>query len=570
MEEHTKFRLVVTSGPDAGAQLKVDSSIKLVGRALGAHLALSDRSVSRHHFHVHATRTGVYVQVCDEAAPLAQGERKILSGEVGVGESLVVGRTVLLVSVDETSRSSSAHDDATATVGSLLTGAGADVVGLAAMFALNQALTATATIEDVEAALVAWAKQHASCEQVELHAGGGEPGAAAREMPILETATPSGGTRILAPALGAPTGWLAFTTTLPPQRITDSTRRLLILAAALAGAKLADVSTLQVVRDDRDALRQLAIGSAQAFLGTSPGAEELLKIIPRLAVSQSTALFIGETGVGKTYVARLVHEAGPRKDKPFRVINCAAIPENLIESELFGHTRGAFTGATEQAGVFEAAGEGTVLLDEIGELPLASQAKLLRVLEDKQFERLGSTRSIPLRARILVATNRDLDEMAAAGAFRSDLFFRISVIKTVVPPLRDRGDDVLVLAQKILADLSSSCGRRIHDFSPEAREAIRRYPWPGNVRELRNVIEHALVMGDGPVLEVSDFPAAIRSVLERADTVPDSEHGVHVVLPMNEELLHVKNREAALQVSGGNKSRAAALLGIRRTTLYKK
>jgi DNA-binding NtrC family response regulator len=280
-------------------------------------------------------------------------------------------------------------------------------------------------------------------------------------------------------------------------------------------------------------------------------------------------LLLGESGTGKTFVARLLHEAGPRATEPLRVVNCAAIPEGLVESELFGHERGAFTGAANaRAGAFESAGRGTVLLDEIGELPLASQAKLLRVLEDKRFERLGSNRTVSLTARVLAATNRDLGQMVVAGTFRKDLLFRVSVIELHVPPLRDRGDDVVLLAQRILIDLARTAGRRVTGFSPAAMLVLRAYPWPGNVRELRNALEHAVVLGDGALVEPSDLPAAVRAGALAA--APQPEDPDLVRLPASLAALEARAIEAALRATSGNRTRAAALLGINRVTLYKK
>jgi len=463
------------------------------------------------------------------------------------------------------------HDIATTNIPSLLTGVAADVRGLAAIFALNEALLAAVDAPAIEAALASWAKVNAECDTTEVVEAGGKPPEATDPKPVVETAASDGGTRILVPTDGAPTRWFAFTTKVAPHRVTDSLRRLLVLAAALCASRLVQSSLLRAAEEQGESFRRQAVGSAHAFLGSSAAAEQLARMIPKLAASDVTVLLLGETGVGKTFVARLIHESGPRKGEPLRIINCASIPENLIESELFGHERGAFTGAVStQRGVFETAGGGTLLLDEVGELPLAGQAKLLRVLEDRRFERIGSNRALHLNARIIAATNRDLESMVATGAFRSDLFFRLSILRAVVPPLRERGDDLLLLARRILADLASGAGRRIDGFSPDALEAIRRYPWPGNVRELRNVIEHALVLGDGPVLEASDFPAAVRYTPRAAADAFGAEEPTLVELPMNEELLHVKNREAALLRSAGNKTRAAALLGIRRTTLYKK
>jgi DNA-binding NtrC family response regulator len=250
------------------------------------------------------------------------------------------------------------------------------------------------------------------------------------------------------------------------------------------------------------------------------------------------------------------------------VLNCAAIPESLLEAELFGHERGAFTGAVSaRVGAFEAAAGGTLLLDEIGELGLTSQAKLLRVIEERRFERIGSNRSIALTARILAATNRDLQAMVAAGTFRGDLFFRISVVNLRVPSLRERGDDVVLLANRLLTDLAASAGRRVRAFSPRALDAIRAYPWPGNVRELRNAIEHALVLGEGDVIEPSDLPGAIVGAALAHEQPADADT---VKLPATLALLEERAIAAALRATGGNRTRAAALLGINRVTLYKK
>ena len=269
---------------------------------------------------------------------------------------------------------------------------------------------------------------------------------------------------------------------------------------------------------------------------------------------------------GKTFLARLLHESGPRAKASLRVLNCAAIPETLLESELFGHERGAFTSAaTMKQGALEAAGNGTVLLDEIGELPLASQAKLLRVLEEKRFERLGSNRAIPLAARVITATNRDLAEMVAAGTFRADLFYRIAVVKLRIPPLRDRGDDLLLLAERMLADLVPSAGRRVRGFSPEAMEVMRRYPWPGNVRELRNAIERALAVGEAPYIEPGDLPETVHGALPAQ---PSDESLVR--LPAKLDWLESRAIEAAMHAAGGNQRKAAVLLGINRVTLNRK
>jgi hypothetical protein len=264
------------------------------------------------------------------------------------------------------------------------------------------------------------------------------------------------------------------------------------------------------------------------FPGQSAGAKHIARLVARLTNASTTVLLLGEGGTGKSLLARRLHEGGCRAPHPFRVVNCAALPD-LIETELFGHERGAYTGAVcTRVGTFESAGEGTIFLDEIAELPLASQAKLLRALEERRFERVGSNEPRALEARVIVATNRKLGEMVATGRFREDLYYRISVVRVQVPPLRERRDDIDLLAKIILAEVAAGVGRRVEGFAPDALEAMRAHPWPGNLRELRNVIESAVVLGDGPFITLEDLPADLAS--SRRDRL-----GIHLV-PRSESL----------------------------------
>ncbi|WP_394844026.1 sigma 54-interacting transcriptional regulator [Pendulispora brunnea] len=565
---------MVAQGPDAGARMLVDHHVRMVGRARDADLVLADRSVSRHHFQVVATEQGTRVHVCPTAAPLVHAGRETLEAIVQSGDSIVVGNTVLVVLESDSNADDVAPPASygSTVVRGLLSGPAADARGFAALFALNETLASVEDPASLDAALTAWAKAYADGESVSIvDAPEGELSDEG-SVSILETVTPGGKAQIVVPTQGPSPRWVTFITTLPPDRVTDLLRRLLIVAVQLCGSRLAQLSTLHTVKAELEVFRRQAVGSAHGFLGASPAAERLVRIIPKLAVSDAVVLLTGETGVGKTFVARLIHESGPRKDDPMRVINCAAIPDNLIESELFGHERGAFTGAVaSRPGALEGAGRGTVLLDEIGELPLASQAKLLRVLEDRRFERLGSNRALTLQARVIAATNRDLEAMVAAGTFRSDLYFRISVVSALVPPLRARGDDLVLLAQQILADFAPSTGRRIDGFSPEALAAIRRYPWPGNVRELRNAIEHAVVLGDGPWIAPSDLPLAVNGLVEDdAPSQPTSDDPYVVRLPGRLEDVEQRAIQAALLHTNGNRTKAAAILGINRQTLYNK
>jgi hypothetical protein len=504
--------LVVVSGPDAGAKLALDAAPRIIGRAKGADLLLTDVAVSRRHLRVMLDGDWVDVTLCSGAAPFSmRGEELLEHARAGAGDKITVGDTVLsVVEADAMASEEPAPSGATVTdVRALFGGAAADVRGLSAIASLIDALDEARSPADVERTLASWAKRYADAEAVSITPTEGSEEARCR---VVVRPDKDGGTRIAVPAdMGVPAE-LSVRLASPPEQVTDALRRLLVIAGRVTASSLARLRVIDAALEDNEALRRLAMGSARAFLGESPAAAEVQRLLPKLAASDASVLLLGESGTGKTFVARLIHERSPRAREPLRVINCAAIPESLLESELFGHERGAFTGAVAaRAGAFEAAGRGTLLLDEIGELPLVSQAKLLRALEDRRFERIGSNRPLQLSARVLAATNRDLAAMVEAGRFRRDLYLRLSAISVPIPALRDRGGDVALLARQILADLGAAAGRRVRDFSPAAMEAILSYRWPGNVRELRNAIERAIVSGNGPVIEPGDLPDVVRA-----------------------------------------------------------
>ncbi len=237
------------------------------------------------------------------------------------------------------------------------------------------------------------------------------------------------------------------------------------------------------------------------IVGEHASIREISQQIQRVAATDSTALLLGESGTGKELFARAIHHLSPRRDHQIVALNCAAIPDGLVENELFGHERGAFTGAgARKVGKLDLAHRGTLFLDEIGELPLATQAKLLRVIEERCFDRVGGTQPIEVDVRIVVATNRDLRKAVEAKSFREDLYFRISAVPIVIPPLRERGKDVLLLADHFLDHFRLEFSKQRLEFSPEARERMLQYAWPGNIRELQNAIERAVILADGPVL----------------------------------------------------------------------
>jgi DNA-binding NtrC family response regulator len=295
-------------------------------------------------------------------------------------------------------------------------------------------------------------------------------------------------------------------------------------------------------------------------------------------------LLTGESGSGKEMVARGIHRTSRRRRQAFVAVNCAAMTETLIESELFGHEKGAFTGATERKiGRFEAADKGTLFLDEVGELPLSCQTKFLRVLEEQSFERVGGTRPLEVDVRVVAATNRDLGDMVRRGQFREDLFYRLSVIHAVVPPLRARPGDIPLLAEHFLARLRRQVARRVTGFAPHAMQALTRHLWPGNVRELRNAVERAIVLGEGEIIRLEDLPPQIGSADGGAAAfvappmpalpVAASMSIAPGAAPATARSLKDLEREgivAALAATGGNKAQAAAILEIDRSTLYKK
>jgi len=311
------------------------------------------------------------------------------------------------------------------------------------------------------------------------------------------------------------------------------------------------------------------------IVGESPPMKKMLGLAAKVAESEvSSVLLQGESGTGKDLVAKAIHYGSQRADSPFIAINCAAIPATLIESELFGYEKGAFTDAkARKEGLFEQAEGGTLLLDEIGELELALQAKLLRVLEEGTFRRVGGLKDIPLDVRVLAASNRDLKSESEAGRFRLDLYYRLSIIQIDIPPLRERGDDVLLLSQHYIDTIGSRLRKRskISGLSPEVVAVFRKYNWPGNVRELRNVIERTLILEDNDTITTEYLPGGlVGGPLSNAGTLSNERLADQFILP-NEgisldeaELAFVRQ---AIERSGGNQTRAAELLGISRDQL---
>jgi len=317
-------------------------------------------------------------------------------------------------------------------------------------------------------------------------------------------------------------------------------------------------------REDRDARRE-----DFRIVGSSPLLTGVLDQIGRVAATNATVLVRGESGTGKELVARALHEASGRRAGPFICLNCAALSETLLESELFGHEKGAFTGATDRKiGKFEAADGGTLMLDEIGEMSPAIQAKFLRALEGHPFERVGGSTRVQADVRVVAATNRNLEQAVSTGSFRRDLYFRLKVVEIVVPPLRQRPEDITELALYFLGRFAAETRRRMQGFTPEALEALESHRWPGNVRELRNCIERAVVLAGSERIEVSDL--ALSHLTAAGDTGRGSGPRRGPFVPRTIAEVERQHVLATLEAVGGNKTKAAAILGIERSTLERK
>jgi DNA-binding NtrC family response regulator len=321
------------------------------------------------------------------------------------------------------------------------------------------------------------------------------------------------------------------------------------------------------LRSENQALRQAlqrrdgAAGGRP--VGHSPAWRDVLQLAETVAPTDSTVLITGESGTGKEVVARYIHDLSARQEESFRSINCGALPESLLESELFGHVKGAFTGAVkDKEGLFTAARRGTFFLDEIGETTPSTQVKLLRVLQQREVIPVGATEAVPVETRLLAATNRDLEEEIRRGSFRADLFYRLNVIAVHLPPLRQRGDDILLLAEAFLS--RSARGGEPKALAPGARDALLAYGWPGNVRELENALERAVILTAGDVIEAEALPARVTE--RRAEPLLSDRPPATPTM----EAIERAYIQWVLQAEAGNKSRAAEVLGIDPSTLYRK
>lgn len=598
------LRVRVRAGPDAGRQLELRAGQHLsIGRGEGEDLQLSDQAVSRHHLSVEALDGGA-LQILEISGvnpvwTLIEGVRRTLSGQERLppGAALTVGNTTL--SFELGPRPGAAHDDRRTIE---MDARPAGTSRLAALAALGDRLARCNSLQAVYRSASEWAVEALpAARALLLSPDGSDILAAATSGPVVDLAISrtllervmskrravlvrdvlaepeladrrSLQVRGILGAMAAPARNLVFYAEWSAQeaargRWDDSALTLLVCAAQLLDALGDNVNERSQMRA---ALSQRSMGESPRIVGSSAPINKLHVFLERVAATNATVLINGESGTGKELAARMLHARSPRAQRPFVAINCAAVPENLLESEFFGHEKGAFTGAVSRhQGVFERAHSGTLFLDEIAEMAPSTQARMLRVLENRSFTRVGGTEEVHVDVRLVAATHRDLRELVAAGRFREDLLYRLSVIQTRLPPLRERREDIRELVEHFCAALGEPMGRKVDRVAPEALEVLLNYRWPGNVRELRNIVERALVLGDGHMLELDDLPPELQHASPPVGPSSSSALvGPDKVLPLAElEQLAIA---AALEATSGNKARAAALLGIDRTTLYRK
>ncbi len=353
---------------------------------------------------------------------------------------------------------------------------------------------------------------------------------------------------------------------LLPDRYGEEDLRALAAAARQAALALRNLRALATARAEVSRLSARRVVRGARLIGEAKALDAVRQAALKAAAVDTPVLVTGETGTGKELVARLVHEGGDRRKQPFVALNCAALVEGLLESELFGHAKGAFTGATDaRDGRIEQAGKGTLFLDEVGDLPPSLQAKLLRVLSEGTYTRVGGSKARRMACRVVAATNQDLAAMVEAGTFRSDLYYRLAVLEIELPPLRSRGDDVLLIADAAMERLAAKLGRRVPRLAAGARDVLRAYAWPGNVRELMNVLERAVVLADGDTLTAADLPAELRGAPPSPAGTGETAEGA---LTLREA--EARAVRAALVATGGKKGKAAELLGISWPTLTRK
>jgi Nif-specific regulatory protein len=419
--------------------------------------------------------------------------------------------------------------------------------------------------EDEPASVCAWDREGRGSQQIAVRREVVRQALWEQSTVIAEAPTGSLTTEntVCVPLLGvhSTVGAIYLTSTGPERKIKDDHVQFLNSVAGIAAVGLENVLALESLKAENRRLRA-EVEPGGGLVGDGKTMRRLSKLIAKVAQGDSVVLIRGESGTGKELVARAIHAGGVRCEKPFIAINCAAIPDSLLESELFGHEKGSFTGAiATKKGKLEVAEDGTVLLDEIGELAPTMQAKLLRVLQQREFERVGGTRSIKLQARILAATNKDLEKAVRSGEFRQDLFYRLNVVSVAIPPLRKRREDIPLMAIYFATKAAQKCNRPFKGITAEARTLLMNYDWPGNVRELENAIERAIVLGPSDEIRPEDLP---ESLLEQPTAKPEGTRYHAALGELKKRLIR-----DALGEAHGSYTDAAKILGVHPNYLHR-
>jgi len=619
-------RLVGIAGPLKGVVFRLTEAEISVGRDPSNQLCMSDPSVSRQHCLISGDDAGFKVTDLNSRNGTFVNDLPVGQRPLAHGDSLKVGDYLfifLLAEDDEAApvgpvRFEEGGPDYDTTV--LLRREGALYAApekmlaalsprqprlareLGALLKLGAALDAARDVRALAERLLAAAEEAVPAERGAVLLAGegdveptevfgwsrrpGEPvvvsrtvaGRALREgVAILNTRVQEGGEADAAPSLvasqaqsllavpllarGRALGLIYLVTGDPEARFDEGHLRFMTAIAGMGAVALGQVRHMAQVEDEARRLRA-EIDIEHQMVGESPRMREVYRLIAKVAPSDATVMVRGESGTGKELVARALHLNSPRAARPFVAVNCAALTETLLESELFGHEKGAFTGAVAQKkGKLEAADGGTVFLDEIGEMAPAMQAHLLRVLQEHEFERVGGTRPIKVDIRVIAATNRDLEAAIEDGTFRADLYYRLNVVSLMLPPLRERRDDIPLLASYFAAKCARKCRRRVRGVSPAARAALARYDWPGNVRELENAIERAVVLGADELVLAEDLPESV------IDARPPGGAPLKYYEILRESKRQLVRR--AVVEARGNVAEAARLLGMHPNNLHR-
>jgi transcriptional regulator with GAF, ATPase, and Fis domain len=601
-------RVVVISGPSKGAVVRLKGEQLSVGRDSANHLCLRDRAVSRKHFNISKTDVAFHlVDLESHNGTFVNGipvRRKLLAH----GDTIRVGRCELVFLITEDEQEVSDQVQFREEPSDLLSTTnvraypstphtGTDVGRMArdlnALFKIANTINSIRELEPLQQKLLELIGEVIPADSgaiVILRHADEEPASSSvwhrarssnsqfkvrRELvqqvlwqrcPLLTNPSPDTGNTesvLCVPLIGVERalGVLYLLASGPTAKFQDDHVHFLTSVAGIAAVTLENVLATDALRNEnRRLLAELDLEGV--IIGESKCMRQVQNFIGRVAKTESTVLIRGESGTGKELVARAIHRNSDRADKPFVAINCAAIPEALLESELFGHEKGSFTGAIAlKKGKLEVDEGGTIFLDEIGELAPMLQAKLLRSLQEHEFERVGGTRTLKFNARVIAATNKILEEAIKTGEFRQDLYYRLNVVSVVVPPLRERPDDVPLLAMYFSSKYSERCKRPLKSISSEARTLLTNYSWPGNVRELENAIERAIVLGIGDEIEPEDLP----DVLLEAQPVGNSSVKYH------DQINELKKRMIAdaVKQSKGNYTEAAKLLGVHPNYLHR-